>query len=134
MSSFPLNDDWTVEYFHPDVDGFEMAPSVQPVPRLPDWTCEARFAEAGFYAWLQRRFELQATDFCVRYEVQIEGIPGESRVFVNDQFVLQTTKSTERVDITDFVSLGVNRLSLRLHCAPASFEAVVLIQAACEER
>lgn len=134
METFPLNDDWTVEYFEPNIDGFEMAPSVQAVPRLPQWQCEARFAEAGFYAWLQRRFVLSPSEMCVRYVLQVEHAPSSTKVYVNDQHLLDLDDGTARIDITDYVSLGVNRLSLRVACpGNTRFDAVLLLQIPCED-
>ncbi len=137
MDTRLLNDDWTVEYFEPEVDGFEMAPSAQAVPRLTDWMCEARFVEAGFFAWLQRRFDLSATVQCVRYIVQVEGAPNGTRVFVNDKHLADAdgNETPLRIDITDYVSLGKNRLSMRLNCEPQNvrFEGVALLQIPCED-
>ncbi len=135
MDIIVLNDDWTVEYFEPNVDGFEMAPSVQPVPRLPLWTCAGRFAEAGFYAWLQRQFDLHETEECVHYVVQIERAPATTRVYMNDQHLADCDAPVIRVDVTDYVTLGKNRLSLRVDCAAdgeAQFEAVTLLQLPCD--
>lgn len=134
VNTTPLNDDWTVEYFNPDVDGFEMAPSPQPVPRLPEWTCSGRFAQAGFFAWLQHRFQIEAVPYCVRYEVQVEHAPPNTRLYVNDQHIADCDDPTTRVDVTDYVSLGKNRLSLRVPCQPDAdqrFDAVYLLQGAC---
>ncbi len=136
MKTFPLNDDWTVEYFNPDVDGFEMAPSEQAVPRLPEWSCSGRFAQAGFYAWLQRKFEIEMVPYCVRYLIQIEQAPPSTKLYVNDQHLGDWDGETLRLDITDYVSLGTNRLSLRIDCGPdgdSRFDAVVLLQQRCDE-
>lgn len=134
MKTFSLNDDWTVEYFEPDIDGFEMAPSPQPVPTLPAWRCSPRFAQAGFYAWLQRRFALQPTGYCVRYVIDIESAPPTTQVYVNDQRV--ASGEAPRADITDYVALGENRLNLRVDCAAdgdCAIGAVRLLQIPCDE-
>ena len=136
MNTFPLNDHWTVEYFEPNIDGFEMAPSVQEIPRLPEWKCAGRFAESGFYAWLQRPFELVMTDYCVRYVVQVEHAPRTTKIYVNDRHLADCTEDMQRVDITDAVSLGKNRLSLRVDCvndAQQQFESILLLQMFCDK-
>jgi hypothetical protein len=135
MNTFSLNSNWTVDYFEPNIDGFEMAPSAQPIAHLADWTCSARFAEAGFYAWLQRRFDLMPTDDCVRYLVQIENMPPSTKVYVNDQHIADADDTTLRLDVTDRVALGTNRLSLRVACAADAehrFDSVLLLQVPCD--
>ena len=135
MNTVSLNNSWTVEYFEPNIDGFEMAPSTQDVERLSDWNCSERFADAGFYAYLQHRFELEPTEMCVRYELQIENAPSTTRVYINDNYLRDCTESVVRVDITDYVSLGKNRVSLRVDCVAdreTQFEAIYLVQVPCE--
>lgn len=134
MNTFPMNDNWTVEYFEPNIDGFEMAPSIRDVPRLTEWHCERRFAEAGFYGWLQRRFELAPTEQCVRYLIQIENAPSDTKVYVNDHHLADCEGDVVRIDVTDVVSLGKNRLSLRVNCSTeirSQFESVVLLKVPC---
>ncbi len=136
MNTFSLNTDWTVEYFEPNIDGFEMAPSVQTIDHLSDWTCSARFAEAGFYAWLQRRFDLTPTEGCVRYLMQVETLPPSTKVYINDQFIADgDTADVLRIDVTDYVTLGTNRVSLRVDCAGDAahrFDSVLLLQVPCD--
>ncbi|MEO0563610.1 MAG: hypothetical protein AAF125_15990 [Chloroflexota bacterium] len=136
MKTLPLNNNWSVEYFDPDVDGFEMAPAPEPIPRIEEWGCSGRFSTAGFYAYLRRSFEIDMTpNQCVRYVVQIEGAPSTTRFYVNDTYMGDVTGRAERFDITDYISLGTNKLNLRLSCSEESkgFEAVVLLQIPCED-
>ncbi|MEM6528718.1 MAG: hypothetical protein AAF653_10515 [Chloroflexota bacterium] len=135
MTIIPLNNNWTVEYFEPNIDGFEMAPSVQEVERISEWNCSGRFADAGFYAYLQHRFDLEPAEMCVRYELQIENAPPTTKVYVNDNLIAESAGEILRLDITDYVSLDKNRLSLRVDCVADrehQFEAVYLVQIPCD--
>jgi hypothetical protein len=135
MNTIPLNNDWTVEYFEPNIDGFEMAPSPQHVERLSEWYCSERFADAGFYGYLQNQFELDVTEICVRYTLQIENAPPTTRIYINDHYLGNCDEDIVRIDVTDYVSLGKNRLSLRVDCTTdreGQFEAIYLIQTPCE--
>lgn len=136
IRNIALNEDWTVEYFDPDIDGFEMAPAAEAVARLGDWRCEARFAQAGFYAWLGRQFRLEGTDHCVRYLLQVEQAPPNTRLYINDVHVSDCTDPVVRVDITDQVTLGRNRINMRVGCIAGDmerFDAVYLLQVPCDE-
>jgi len=137
MRTFPLTNGWSVEYFEPNIDGFEMAPSPEAISRLSEWRCSPRFATAGFYAYLRRTFEIEREDArCVRYFVQVENAPGTTRVYVNDTHVADADGRSTRVDVTDFVWMGENKLNLRVDCWKddgARFEAVNLLQVPCED-
>jgi hypothetical protein len=134
MHTILLTHTWTVEYFEPNVDPFEMAPSPQPIARLQDWACDRRYAQAQFYGWLQHVFELTPTDGCVRYTLQIEGAPPQTRIYVNDLLIAESSQPIVRQDITDAVTLGKNRLNLRVMCASSAptFESAVLLQIPCD--
>lgn len=135
MQATSLNEGWSVEYFAPEIDPFEMAPSAEPILSLADWFCSPRFAQAGFFAWLQRRFTLEMTDYCVRYILMLEASPLSLRVYVNDQLLAEADGGQFELDITDFVSLGSNRLNLRFHCgsgAEMHIRQVWLVQKPCE--
>ena len=74
--------------------------------------------------------------YCVRYLVQIEQAPPSTKLYVNDEHLGDWDGETLRLDITDYVSLGTNRLSLRIDCGPdgdSRFDAVVLLQQRCDE-
>jgi hypothetical protein len=135
--TFSLNIGWTVEYFEPNIDGFEMAPSPEPIERLNTWTCSGRFATAGFYAYLRRAFEVEPiTTHCIRYIVQLENAPGTTRVYVNDTYLGNANGISTRLDVTDYVSLGQNKLNLRLDCwedGNRRFDDVYLLQVPCDE-
>ncbi|MEL6148259.1 MAG: hypothetical protein AAFR56_01440 [Chloroflexota bacterium] len=109
MTTIPLNNNWTVEYFEPNIDGFEMAPSIQTIERISEWNCSGRFADAGFYAYLQHRFDLEPTAMCVRYELQIENPPSATKVYVNDTHIADSTDRVLRLDITLPQPRGLHR-------------------------
>ncbi len=135
--TFPLNDNWTVEYFEPDVDGFEMAPSPEQIARLNDWRCSNRYANAGFYAYLRHYFDVEAiTTHCVRYVLQLENAPATTRVYVNDTYLGDAGGVSTRIDVTDHISLEANKLNLRVDCwadGAARFDALYLLQVPCDE-
>lgn len=134
--TLPLNDNWTVEYFEPNIDGFEMAPSPEEIARLDAWRCGSRYATAGFYAYLRRTFTLEATTtHCVRYVLQLENAPTTTRVYVNDTYLGDAGGVSTRIDVTDYVSLGQNKLNLRVRCQDGGsrFDALYLLQVPCNE-
>jgi hypothetical protein len=136
MKTFPLNQNWTAEYFEPDIDGFEMAPAPEPIDHIQLWTCSPRFARAGFYAYLRRPFEISPSDQCVRYLLHIKHAPASVRIYINDQSLGEATGHLTKFDVTDFVSLGHNKLNLRLDCwqDPTShFGDIVLLQVPCDQ-
>ena len=108
MTVLDLNADWQVEYFHPDVDEFEFAASRQPVPSLQAWQCERRFLHNGYYAWLEKSFDLAATDHCVQYLLSSILHPAVT-VYLNERKL-----HGDQLNVTDCVWLEANRLQVRV--------------------
>lgn len=127
MRHISLVEDWTVEYFEPGIDTFEFAPSPQPITKIHDWRFSPRFAEAGYLAWLLRRFTLIPRQTCVSYALQIQG-GSAMRVYLNDEWVAEKSDADLHIDVTHAVFLGENRLNIRVQSEDANQGAITQIQ------
>lgn len=116
----PLEHDW-----HSTLVG---AQSIVAVPRLTAWRADADHA-----ASLTRAFELEMTDFCVTYQLVIDGAPDGTRVTVNSTELGVAGPDGLRADVTDLVALGDNHLRLQVAAgAEGAFAGVRLQGIPCE--
>lgn len=131
-ATISLDDNWLCEYFETDPDLFEFAASGQRVSSLREWVCSGRYDES-WAAWLQRRFDLPSTDFCVRYTLHIDAAPNGTVLYLNGRR-MGTIDSTQpfSFDVTDYVTLEDNRIAFRAGCEGGRFGSVFLRQRPCE--
>ena len=128
-----LDGNWEVEYFEVEPNLYEWGPAIQPVPSLMAWHCEGRFDE-GWAACLQTRFDLAPFDFCIRYDLHVEDAPGMIILYINGRRMGEVAPGAPFVfDVTDWVTLEDNRLTLRVTCGAAGkFGRVYLQPHPCE--
>jgi hypothetical protein len=110
----PLETGWQCEYFEVEPNLYEFSDGALKVPYLSDWRCERRFAE-GWAAWLQRKFTLEAVDFCVTYWLVVDHAPADARFYLNGKLIGEY-RAPFKVDVTDFVFLEENTIAIRLTC------------------
>lgn len=128
-----LDAGWTVEYFELQPDLFEFGAEAQPVESLRLWRCSERFDER-WGATLQRTFDLEIAEICVRYYLSIEHAPGTLILYLNGRRMGAVDGSVPFMfDVTDYVTLEDNRIAFRVECREdAGFGAVALLQVPCE--
>jgi hypothetical protein len=132
MLTLHLDTLWSCDYIEVEPDLYEFQDYATQVPSLPDWRFSGRYPE-GWAAWLERRFDLQPTDMCVRYTLRIEATPDGAALSVNGrQFGVIDAPCS--VDVTDYVTLDENRIAFRvLSGANGAFGALRLTAVPCEE-
>lgn len=128
-----LDANWQVEYFEVNPDLYEWAAAAQPVPSLSKWHCTARFDEA-WAAMLHTRFDLLPLDICVHYLLHIERAPGSIILYINGRRMGEIDGGVPFCfDVTDYVTLEDNQMSIKVMCADAgTFGRVYLLPVACE--
>lgn len=128
-----LNDNWKADYFELEPDLFEFGADAEPVADLSTWTCGGRYDET-WGATLQRTFNLEVAEICVRYQLSIERAPGIVILYINGRRMGVIDGSQPfSFDVTDYVTLEDNLIVFRVECrSSASFGAVTLLQFPCE--
>jgi hypothetical protein len=138
--TIPLDTDWFCTYIL--LEGIGDGHAV--IPQLSEWTFRSKFMaehwppEVRFSAWFWREFDLEPTNYCVRYFLHIDSTPGEiSVIFLNrKEHVAVKQSGPLAIDVTDYVMLEGNKLSLRLDPSTAQldrkFSGVRLEAVPCE--
>jgi hypothetical protein len=135
--TIPLDTDWFCTYFHHELLD-EMADGHDFIHLLSEWTPRKGTLDANISIWLNRTFNLEPTDYCVRYYLHIDATPGEiSLAFSNTKdYLVEKQTGPMVIDVTDYVTLEGNNLSLRLDPSTArldgKFSGVRLEAVPCE--
>ncbi|MDX1994117.1 MAG: hypothetical protein SF029_17150 [bacterium] len=117
MKPILLDDNWyyfysdnaKANYVAPDLDDSAWIP----LPKLSDWAVSSS-VQSGV-DWFRRSVPLEPTDACVTYSLQIENVPEATEIFVNGKRVgAAQARKPFNMDVTEFVALGRNLISLRL--------------------
>jgi hypothetical protein len=131
-----LDDQWTCDYFELNPLLFEFATS-EPVPSLAAWSFDKRRVQE-WAAWLRRSLQIAPMEFCQRYHVLIDQAPPNCKLYVNNQLIAVYTVGDDDppfdLDITDYLTLGENKLECRVECdAGGKFEGVWLQSVPCSD-
>lgn len=82
---------------------------------LPDWSPSQPDREGGRTLIFWHDFWLEPLDYCARYILHIDNVPGAVDVYFDgDQPVGGGSAAPIALDVTDVVALETNRLRLRL--------------------
>lgn len=82
---------------------------------LPDWTVSSKVNSGA--DWFRRHINLEPTEMCVRYVLQIDRVPEAVTVFVNGKELTQIRgEDAYNGDVTNFVALGRNVIAMKLTC------------------
>jgi hypothetical protein len=115
MTTISVDDNWHCQY----------AESDQLVNSLANWSADRQQA-----VLLKRVFELEPTDYCVNYLLDVAAAPAGTRLYLNGELVGIMPGS---VDITLNVALGEN--DIVLHVEPGAvgqFAGVALRPVPCD--
>ncbi len=83
-------------------------------------------------AWLERRFDLPTQDICINYQLKIEAVPGETRLYINGRD-FGVISGPLQLDVTDTVALEDNLIAFRIGDNDGRrFGSVRLIALPCE--
>ncbi|MBC7872271.1 MAG: hypothetical protein H7Y09_15610 [Chitinophagaceae bacterium] len=84
-----------------------------PLPYLSDWTMSSSVQSGA--DWFRREFNLEPTEGCINYLLQIDNAPESTVIYVNGKLVgtIEAHKSFAD-DVTDAVALGTNIISMKL--------------------
>ncbi|MFN8378139.1 MAG: hypothetical protein U0452_05660 [Anaerolineae bacterium] len=120
-----LNAGWTVHYDEPREIVYAFAELDAWLPFLSAFVCKGRMA------WLSRTFDVPPIlDQCLRFDLHITAAPGRVVLTVNGQMRVAVDGTRPFVfDVTDFITLEDNILTLQVDCAGAGSFGDVFLKA-----